>query len=284
MIGVDAEPDAGDELDRQLDAGDGGEARHVLLGCTEAGFIAPQQDVRAAVDQHDRVEAQVLDQRTICGAQRLDAGPRKRVDGGRKAVPVEPAAQGEFGEVLIPAHGRGRHLRHVLGQPAVEVEQLKLAEREVGQVHPLAHGEQRQMPAAVRRRRQSHHRRRPPAPGWPVPARRTPAAYRVCSGWPLLGNLDTNVRVRRRRSPHGPGARECVSRGGGGEYCRHEESKPPHRGTRLGWSATAGPPVPPQAPCPRLPSRRRGHAHVWPKQPHPRRRPSGRPAAPPRSP
>jgi hypothetical protein len=56
MEGIDAESEAGGQLHRALNSGEGGERGHVLLRGTEPGLIPTQQEVRAAVHQDYRVD------------------------------------------------------------------------------------------------------------------------------------------------------------------------------------------------------------------------------------
>lgn len=60
VVGVDAEAEAGGELDRDVDSVEGGERGHVLLRGAQARLVSAQQQIGAAIDQHDRVCAQIV--------------------------------------------------------------------------------------------------------------------------------------------------------------------------------------------------------------------------------
>ena len=114
------------------------DAGQVLLGGAEPGFVAPHQDVRAAVDQDDRVDAVEVDQRAVGGAQRLHADLGEGVHGGRVAVRLQPPGQGPLGEVGLVGCGARGDGGDVGGGPLVDGQPGEGAEGEVRQVDLLA--------------------------------------------------------------------------------------------------------------------------------------------------
>jgi hypothetical protein len=71
VVGADAEPETGDQRDRHVRAGHGGQARHALLGSAQGGPVAAHQNFGADVDKHDRAQFQMVSQVAVGGAQRL---------------------------------------------------------------------------------------------------------------------------------------------------------------------------------------------------------------------
>ncbi|KOU96216.1 hypothetical protein ADK93_03725 [Streptomyces sp. XY58] len=108
VVRVHAEADRHDEALRYVvQRGQRREAGHVLLGGAEARLVAPHQDVGAAVDQHDRVDAVEVDQGAVGVAQRLHPGLGEGVHGGRVAVPLQPLGHGPLREIGLVGRGEG---------------------------------------------------------------------------------------------------------------------------------------------------------------------------------
>ena len=72
VVGVDAEAQAHDQPYGHIHSGDGRQAGHVLLRRAEARLVAAHQDVGAAVDEDDGVDAQPPDQFPVRVPQRPD--------------------------------------------------------------------------------------------------------------------------------------------------------------------------------------------------------------------
>nr|WP_241682844.1 hypothetical protein [Actinomadura sp. J1-007] len=143
-VGVHAEAERHDDLLGDVEAPHGREARHVLLGRAEAGLVAAQEDVGAAVHEDHRVGVERLHEVPVRGAERLDAEFRERVDGRGQALAVQPARQRALGEVPVAALGLGRHRDDVLTDPRVGRQAVEGAERQVRQVDVLAVVHQRE--------------------------------------------------------------------------------------------------------------------------------------------
>ncbi len=73
VVCVDTEPDAGDDSCRDVQRRNSGEACHVLRWCTETYFIAPKQDISAAVDEHNRVKAKRMHKVCVALSDRCNA-------------------------------------------------------------------------------------------------------------------------------------------------------------------------------------------------------------------
>ncbi len=145
VVGVDAEPEAGDQALRHVpESGDRGQRGHVLLGGAESGLVAAHQDVGAAVDQQDRVDAEASHQCPVRGPQRLHPGRGERPDGVRQLVVAQPAGQREFRELPVGAAGVGRDPGQVRARPGAAVQAVEVGERQVRQVHFAPRGPQRE--------------------------------------------------------------------------------------------------------------------------------------------
>lgn len=133
VVGVDAEAERAHQLDRQVEAGHRGEAGDVLHRCAERVLVTAQQDVGAAVDQHHRVDIQLVDQIPVGLPQRLHAQRRKGVHGGGQIVGGQPPGECALREVPVRAGRVRRHRHHVLRHPRLPVDQSELGERQAGQ-------------------------------------------------------------------------------------------------------------------------------------------------------
>ena len=94
-MGVHPETQAGHEpLGYLVLPPHGRQACHVLLRSAQSVLVAPHEDVRPAVHQHQGVHAaEMVRQRATGRAQRPDSGARQRVHRGRQTLPLEPPGE-----------------------------------------------------------------------------------------------------------------------------------------------------------------------------------------------
>lgn len=101
VIGVDAEADARHMAVRDAQLADDREAGHIFHGRPQARFVAEHQDVRASVDEDDRVEVEQLHQRLVRDQQLANTEARECVHGRRQLFGLEETSECALREVLV---------------------------------------------------------------------------------------------------------------------------------------------------------------------------------------
>jgi hypothetical protein len=142
MERVDAEAEAHHEPLYTFDPGHGAEAAHVLLRRAQPRLVTPQQDVRTAVDEHDRVDGEMCDESFVGCTQRTHTRPRKRVHRGRTIRRRKPARQHPLRKVVHTSPAVRADHRDVRSEPVLH--RAQVGEREVRKVNLLAQAGQRQ--------------------------------------------------------------------------------------------------------------------------------------------
>src|SRR5215472_3244870 len=136
VVCIDTEPDAGNDSRRHVQRRNSGEARHVFRWCTETRLVAPKEDVCAAVDEYNRVNAKRLHK--VCVA--LSDRPNAKLFEG-----INPDILSSLRKILRQCslrkiqtlHGRGRLDRIESRRNGLRARGPQGDERQIGEMNLL---------------------------------------------------------------------------------------------------------------------------------------------------